>query len=154
MKRPVNSYGKTWHRAARRGTESGDGVPLGPATLMWSFNRDGERDERLKQDLDETMDLDTAGKREQRSDLADLVHPQHRVDAMAVSSPAPVPSPGWCRRDGFRAGAPVLPGHAGRRGAPPGVSVTTVTAWHSRTPTGTVRAPRPSPRWSRRIWIT
>ena len=44
MKDKMNSYGKTWH-VWNTGTmgAAGDKLPLGPAMLAWSFNRDGKR---------------------------------------------------------------------------------------------------------------
>jgi hypothetical protein len=80
----MNSYGKTWH-TWHTGTRTapGDALPLGPAQLMWSFNRDGEADEGLKSELQEAMGFDEAAQREQRRGWVDLAHPQHGVDAMA-----------------------------------------------------------------------
>jgi hypothetical protein len=81
----MNSYGKTWHtwHTGRHDGEPGDRLPLGDPKLMWSFNRDGEADERLKQHLQQGMGIDEAAKREHRSGLAAEAHPQHGVDAMA-----------------------------------------------------------------------
>jgi hypothetical protein len=61
---------------------------------MWSFNRDGEADERLKQDLEQAMEIDEADKREQRRGFASLAHPQHGVDAMAGEFEGTSPLPG------------------------------------------------------------
>ena len=43
MRTKMNSYGKTWH-VWNTGHEgfAADQLPLGPAMLAWSFNRDGE----------------------------------------------------------------------------------------------------------------
>src|SRR3954447_22917588 len=67
----MNSYGKTWHtwHTGRHDGEPGDRLPLGDAKLMWSFNRDGEADERLRHNLQQEMDLDEAGKRAKRRAL-------------------------------------------------------------------------------------
>ena len=47
LKQLMNSYGKTWHtwHTGRHDGEPADRLPMGDATLMWSFNRDGEADE-------------------------------------------------------------------------------------------------------------
>jgi hypothetical protein len=96
MKELMNSYGKTWHtwHTGRHDGEPGDALPLGEAKLMWSFNRDGEADEQLKQDLLSAMELDEAGKRERRASFADLAHPQHGVDALAGEFPGATSLPG------------------------------------------------------------
>jgi len=85
VKELMNSYGKTWHtwHTGRHDGEPGDTLPLGDPKLMWSFNRDGEADERLKHHLQEHMGIDEAAKREQRRELVALAHPQHGVDTMA-----------------------------------------------------------------------
>ncbi|TFV61235.1 DUF1264 domain-containing protein [Geodermatophilus sp. DF01-2] len=92
----MNSYGKTWHtwHTGRHGGQPGDRLPLGDPALMWSFNREGECDEALKRDRDETMGLDTARKREQRQFLVDRAHPQVGVDAMRNQFSGTVPVPG------------------------------------------------------------
>jgi hypothetical protein len=87
LKELMNSYGKTWHtwhtgRRDGRG-EPGTPLPFGDAKLMWSFNRDGEADEALKQEVESAMGIDEAAKRAQRQPFAELAHPQHGVDAMA-----------------------------------------------------------------------
>jgi hypothetical protein len=87
MEQLMNSYGKTWH-TWHTGRHDGHGrpgeaVPLGPAMLMWSFNRDGEADERLKADFARAMGVDEQANRETRSGLAAKAHPQRGVDAMA-----------------------------------------------------------------------
>ena len=81
----VNSYGKTWHtwHTGRHDDDApGDPLPMGDALLMWSFNRDGEADERLKADFETAMGVDEAAKREQRRDLAARARPQHGVDLL------------------------------------------------------------------------
>ncbi len=85
MKKLMNSYGKTWHtwHTGRHDQDSGGhSLPLGDPMLMWSFNREGECEESLKQNRDTTMHLDPEKKRADRRDLADLAHPQRGVDAM------------------------------------------------------------------------
>jgi hypothetical protein len=62
--------------------------------LMWSFNREGECDEALKQDRDTAMGLDTARKREQRQSLVDQAHPQAGVDDMRDQFTGTRPVPG------------------------------------------------------------
>jgi hypothetical protein len=96
LKELMNSYGKTWHtwHTGRHDGEPGDALPLGVAKLMWSFNRDGEADERLKQDLQQAMELDETGRRERRAPLRELAHPQHGVDTLAGAFPDGVPVPG------------------------------------------------------------
>src|SRR3954466_1747694 len=92
----MNSYGKTWHtwHTGRHDGEPGDRLPLGDPMLMWSFNRDGEADERLKADFQDHMGIDEADKRAQRQAFVELAHPQHGVDEMAGEFPAATPIPG------------------------------------------------------------
>ena len=80
----MNSYGKTWHtwHTGRHDGEPGDPLPLGDPKLMWSFNRDGEADERLKRDFQRQWASTRPAKRAQRRPLTELAHPQHGVDAM------------------------------------------------------------------------
>ena len=96
LKQLMNSYGKTWHtwHTGRHDGEPGDRLPMGDATLMWSFNRDGEADEHLKQDLEQHMGIDEAAKREQRRSFTELAHPQHGVDFLAGAFPHSTPVPG------------------------------------------------------------
>jgi hypothetical protein len=98
LKELMNSYGKTWHtwhtgRHDGRG-EPGHALPMGDAKLMWSFNRDGEADERLKGDLEQHMGIDEADKRAQRASFAALSRPQAGVDAMAGQFEDTTPLPG------------------------------------------------------------
>jgi hypothetical protein len=96
MKELMNSYGKTWHtwHTGRHDGEPGDRLPLGDPKLMWSFNRDGEADERLRHSLHAAMDVDEAGKRERRRGFTELAHPQHGVDAMRDDFDGARPIPG------------------------------------------------------------
>ncbi|ETX26825.1 hypothetical protein RISW2_19065 [Roseivivax isoporae LMG 25204] len=87
----VNSYGKTWHtwhtgRADGHG-RPGDPLPYGDAQLMWSFNRDGEVDPRLKEEVNTSMGIDEMGKRARRRDLARDARPQRGVDALKSAFP-------------------------------------------------------------------
>lgn len=89
MGRLTNSYGKTWH-TWHTGThigDPGDRLPYGDATLMWSFNRDGEADERLLQNLDRGMKLGIERKRQGRSDLAGKARPQRGVGTLKDAFP-------------------------------------------------------------------
>ncbi len=49
---------------------------------MWSFNRDGEADPRLRADFAAAIGSDEAGQRTRRRDLASGAHPQHGVDTL------------------------------------------------------------------------
>jgi hypothetical protein len=69
-------------------------LPLGDPKLMWSFNRDGEADEQLKDDFQRQMDIDERDKRAKREELTELAHPQHGVDAMAGEFERTSPLPG------------------------------------------------------------
>jgi Protein of unknown function (DUF1264) len=96
MEQLMNSYGKTWHtwHTGRHDGEPGDNLPLGEPKLMWSFNRDGEADESLKQDFQRALGIDEAERRAKRADLGAQAHPQHGVDAMAGEFGATTPLPG------------------------------------------------------------
>jgi len=96
LKELMNSYGKTWHtwHTGRHDGEPGDALPLGDPKLMWSFNRDGEADERLKADFQAALGIDEASKREQRRGFTSLAHPQRGVDAMAGEFASTTPLPG------------------------------------------------------------
>ncbi len=96
LKQLMNSYGKTWHtwHTGRHDGEPGDHLPLGDPKLMWSFNRDGEADERLKQHLQQHMGIDEADKRAQRRPFTELAHPQQGVNEMADEFQGATPIPG------------------------------------------------------------
>ena len=96
LKQLMNSYGKTWHtwHTGRHDGEPGDALPLGNPKLMWSFNRDGEADERLKADLQSHMGIDEADKSSQRQRFVELAHPQSGVDAMAAEFTGTTPIAG------------------------------------------------------------
>lgn len=95
MRSKINSYGKTWHTwHSRRGIELGDRLPMGPAMLAWSFNREGEALPGLVELRDQALDVDTGRLREQRRDLRALAKPQEGVDALRDAFPAATPIPG------------------------------------------------------------
>jgi hypothetical protein len=60
--------------------QGGDKLPLGPAMLAWSFNRDGELQPELLQRRDDSMHIDSTAKRKKRADLRPLAKPQSGVD--------------------------------------------------------------------------
>lgn len=81
MRRKMNSYGKTWHvwNTGHEGMPA-DQLPLGPAMLAWSFNRDGEALPALVEKRDRRLNVNSAQIRQQRSDLQQLAKPQSGVD--------------------------------------------------------------------------
>lgn len=81
MRQKMNSYGKTWH-VWNTGHEGmvGDQLPLGPATLAWSFNRDGEAIPSMIERRDKRLGVNTQDIRKQRADLQKLAQPQSGVD--------------------------------------------------------------------------
>lgn len=83
MKSKMNSYGKTWHvwNTGHHGMAP-DELPLGPAMLAWSFNRDGEAIPSLIEQRDKAIGVDTQKVRKQREDLRELARPQSGVDAL------------------------------------------------------------------------
>lgn len=83
MRGKINSYGKTWHlwRTGGIGFEP-DSLPLGPPSLAWSFNREGEADPCLLQTRDQRMGVSTGQRRRAREALAQLAHPQEGVDVL------------------------------------------------------------------------
>jgi Protein of unknown function (DUF1264) len=96
MRRLLNSYGKTWHtwHTGRHDGPPGDDLPLGDPRLMWSFNRDGERDPALERSREAAMHLDVARRRAERRDLASQAHPQHGVDLLRDRFEGTTPVPG------------------------------------------------------------
>jgi hypothetical protein len=88
MRMLLNSYGKTWHAWHPSGPgEPGDELPLGPALLQWSFNRDGEADESLLRSYVERLGIDMEAKRRARQPLVPEAHPQEGVDVIADAFP-------------------------------------------------------------------
>jgi hypothetical protein len=84
----MNSYGKTWHTwMTGVHNRKADPLPLGPAHLQWSFNRDGEANGEMVQARDRRMNLDSMAAREARQDLVPRAKPQGGVDAMAAWFP-------------------------------------------------------------------
>lgn len=88
----MNSYGKTWHTwmTGLRDRQP-DPLPMGPAHLQWSFNRDGEADPAMIASRDQRFDMNTADERTDRQDLAALAQPQGGVDALRAAFPDAVP---------------------------------------------------------------
>jgi hypothetical protein len=83
MRRKMNSYGKTWHTwSSEHATRDGDALPLGPAKLAWSFNRDGQVDPALVAARDRALGISTAQRRQSRQELLPLARPQHGVDTL------------------------------------------------------------------------
>lgn len=83
MKRKINSYGKTWHVWNTGGPGmTADELPLGEASLAWSFNRDGEAKPDLIESRDRALGIDTAARRKARQDLVPLARPQEGVDEL------------------------------------------------------------------------
>lgn len=96
MRDKMNSYGKTWHvwRTGMYDMPS-DKLPLGDPALMWSFNRDGEAKPGLVEQRDRRLRVDSANKRQARSELAQIARPQGGVDDMAHAFKRPTkPLPG------------------------------------------------------------
>jgi hypothetical protein len=95
MEGKINSYGKTWHTwMTGLPDHPADALPLGPARLQWSFNRDGEDKPGLVEQRDRRMSFDTADERKDREDLARLAKPQGGVDALAAFFPNAKPVSG------------------------------------------------------------
>ncbi len=66
MEQLVGTYGKTWHTWH---TDRGDALPLGGPMLMMGFTQDGQIRPELVTGRDKRMNLSSAQKREQRSDI-------------------------------------------------------------------------------------
>lgn len=108
MESKMNSYGKTWHTwHTGDGVQPGDRMPVGPAVLAWSFNRDGEARPELVEARDRHMDISTAERRAQRADLVELARPQEGVDALRESFPEATPIPGVVEKQAASAGSTV-----------------------------------------------
>lgn len=111
LKGKINSYGKTWHfwKAGVFG-EQPDALPLGPAHLAWSFNRDGEAKPGMIEARDNRMNLNTADARQRRAEWAPLARPQAGVDAIAGSFPSAKGAPAGVADNGDTAarGVPVM----------------------------------------------
>ena len=88
MKSKMNSYGKTWHLWSTGAPgQPGDTLPLGPAMLAWSFNRDFEAKPGLIERRDQRLRVDTAQKRRVRAELQALARPQSGVDDLRAAFP-------------------------------------------------------------------
>ena len=96
MRKLLNGYGKTWHtwHTGRHDGQPGHDLPLGEPMLMWSFNREGECDETLKQHRNQAMGIDADRKHRERQDLVKLAHPQSGVDALKDRFHGSEPIPG------------------------------------------------------------
>ena len=88
LERKMNSYGKTWHTwmTGMHGRQA-DALPLGPARLQWSFNRDGEADPAMAAARDERFGLDTTEAHGDRRAFVAAARPQGGVDAMVGAFP-------------------------------------------------------------------
>ncbi len=108
LRTKMNSYGKTWHvwMVGMHGQEA-DALPVGPAHLAWSFNRDGEANPAMVRERDARMGLDSTEKREQRQDLVPLARPQGGVLAMADRFPMAKPPMAGVQDNGDAATKPV-----------------------------------------------
>jgi hypothetical protein len=93
----MNSYGKTWHTwhtgGHGSGAMAGNSLPVGPAQLQWSFNRDGEANPDLVAASAEENGFDLAEKRESRQSLVDVAEPQVGVDDLKDAFPEAMPEP-------------------------------------------------------------
>lgn len=84
----LNSYGKAWHLwDTWSSDEETRAVPMGPARLTWSFNKDGELRPDLEGNRNWRFAVDVIEKRRQRADLAEETHAQDGVDALAGAFP-------------------------------------------------------------------
>ena len=76
MRGKMNSYGKTWHVwSTPRAGQPGDKLPLGPALLAWSVNRNGELRNEFIEQRDQRMGVSTAEIGRRRQDLRALAKP-------------------------------------------------------------------------------
>ena len=91
MRQKMNSYGKTWH-VWNTGHEgyAPDALPLGPALLAWSFNRDGEAISAMVERRDRRLGISSAEIRRQRAELQKFARPQEGVDALKGKFARPV----------------------------------------------------------------
>jgi hypothetical protein len=97
LQKKLNSYGKTWH-TWDTGAPEHKSLPLGPPMLAWSFNADGELDERLVKERDKRMNLDSAQKRKDRGGMTARARAQRGVDALAAAFPGRRPIPAVTER--------------------------------------------------------
>lgn len=108
MRTKMNSYGKTWHTwSTGHMGHPADALPLGPAALAWSFNREGEALPGLVEKRNREMGIDQAEKRRQRADLLQLARPQSGVDDLKGKFARPTTEiPGVVDRAGAARPAP------------------------------------------------
>ena len=94
MRQKMNSYGKTWH-LWNTGVfgRTPDWLPLGPAHLAWSFNRDGEAAEQMIAERDRQLRVSTGEKRRDRADLSSIARPQDGVHTLAPAFPRAAGAP-------------------------------------------------------------
>jgi len=97
LQKKLNSYGKTWH-TWDTGAPEHKSLPLGPPMLAWSFNGDGEMDERLVHERDKRMNIDSVQKRKDRGAMTERARAQRGVDALAAAFPGRRPMPGVSER--------------------------------------------------------
>lgn len=95
LEKKLNSYGKTWHLwdTGHAGHPAAHDLPVGPAMLAWSYNRDGEMPASLLEQRDRRMNVDTEQKRKDRADLASKAKPQRGTEPLKVPSPDDAGSP-------------------------------------------------------------
>jgi hypothetical protein len=76
MRKKINSYGKTWHVWMTGGNNMPeDKLPVGPATLAWSFNQKGEINPKLLNKRDQQMEVNIQQKAQKRRSLEQYVEP-------------------------------------------------------------------------------
>jgi hypothetical protein len=82
LKKKLNSYGKTWHvwDTGHAGHPAAHALPVGKPLLAWSYNRDGEAPAELVAARDQRTGIDTAVKRQERSELSAQARPQAGVN--------------------------------------------------------------------------
>lgn len=86
LQKKLNSYGKTWH-LWNTAADHGKTLPVGRPMLAWSYNADGELGRDLIGERDKRMNIDSERKRAARKDMAEKVHPQRGVHALAAAFP-------------------------------------------------------------------
>ena len=95
MRRLMNSYGKTWHVwASGHPDRAADPLPYGPARLAWSFNHDGEVEERLVEARDRKLGVSTRKRRKLRAGLSEQAHRQEGEDVLRQRFESGAPAPG------------------------------------------------------------
>eukprot|EP01040_Poterioochromonas_malhamensis_P008841 gene8841-9576_t len=91
LKKKINSYGKTFHTWRAKCWEGEkpflDTLPKGEAILAWSFNHDNQAKAEMFIHRDQTMEIDSYEKRQQREDLSQYTHPQGGVNYLKSKFP-------------------------------------------------------------------